>query len=83
MEQWVKISQLLFTHLASCMTAVATGRAHTCVRESALLRVEKQPENCHCHLPSQLRSVHPPSCSPSLLPNAEELEQHGQELLFH
>lgn len=33
MEQWVKISQLLFTHLSSCMTAVVVGKAHTRIRE--------------------------------------------------
>lgn len=34
MEQWVKMSQLLFTHLPSCVTAVGTGRAHTKAAES-------------------------------------------------
>lgn len=36
MEQWVKISQLLFTHLSSLMTAVVIGKAHACVGEKAV-----------------------------------------------
>lgn len=36
MEQWVKISQLLFTHLSSLMTAVVIGKARTCVGEKAV-----------------------------------------------
>lgn len=56
MEQRVKMNQLLFTHLPSCVTAAATGRAHICLGKR-LLRVEKQPENCHSHPPSQLCSV--------------------------
>lgn len=78
MEQWVKMSQLLFTHLPSCVTAAATGRAHTCSGKR-LLRVEKQPENCHSHLPSQLCPVP----SSILLPDAKELEQCGKVLIFH
>lgn len=68
MEQWVKMSQLLFTHLPSCVTAVATGRTHTKAAESG-----KTTENCHSHLPSQLCAILLPAP-----PSAKELEQRGK-----
>lgn len=83
MEQWVKMSQLLFTHLPSCMTAVATGRAHTWVREQGCWQWKNNPRIATAMPLPSFALCHPSSCCPSLFPNAQELEQRGKVLLFH